>query len=171
MIRNIICDQFDFELSQILFYKHKQHLHAKVQGSFLSYSKEVPFRKCDGLWKPPSPNLRIKFWYSKEIWQKMVYIFFIRTPRCDCSYVLDLVNIYVVFKWLSLSIFHWTQSNLNLWWMVNMVKFNEFLCATIFEKFQMWAKWMRLEGIFSLRFLIWNICKQSTVHLQLSPNL
>ena len=51
------------------------------------------------------------------------------------------------------------------------MNFNGFLCATIFEKFQMWAKWMRLEGIFSLRFLIWNICKQSTVHLQLSPNL
>ena len=53
---------------------------------------------------------------AKETWNRwntICNIFSTKTPRYDCCFVSLTLFIYMTFKWVLLSIFPWTQSNLN----------------------------------------------------------
>ena len=70
----------------------------------------------------------------------------IKTPRYDCCFVSpNVVNFYDL-TWVSLSIFTWTRSNLDLE-IKKRLNFNDFLWQAIFEIFQIWTKDAILEAI------------------------
>ena len=52
----------------------------------------------------------------------------------------------MTFKWVLLSIFKWTQSNLNLE-ISGKLNFNDCSLQTLFELFQIWTKYAKLEPI------------------------
>ena len=57
----------------------------------------------------------------------------------------------MTFRWVSLNIFPWTRSNLNLE-IKKRLNFNDFLWQPIFEIFQIWTKYAILEQIFPYIF-------------------
>ena len=73
-------------------------------------------------------------------------IFVIKTPRYDSCSVLPTKLIFMTIKWVSLSIFPWTQSNLNLEIKRNL-NFNDSLKQAIFEIFEVRTNCARLERI------------------------
>ena len=81
-----------------------------------------------------------------EIEGMLSAIFVIKTPRCDYCFVSLMKLTYMTFKWVSLSIFPWTGSNLNLE-IKKSLNFNDFLWQTIFEMFQTRTKYTILEWI------------------------
>ena len=81
-----------------------------------------------------------------EIEGMLSAIFVIKTPRCDYCFVSLMKLTYMTFKWVSLSIFPWTGSNLNLE-MKKSLNFNDFLWQTIFEIFQTRTKYTILDWI------------------------
>ena len=73
-------------------------------------------------------------------------IFVIKTPRYDSCSVLPTKLIFMTIKWVSLSIFPWTQSNLNLE-IKRSLNFNDSLKQAIFEIFEVRTNCARLERI------------------------
>ena len=69
--------------------------------------------------------------------------FFTKTPRYGC-FLVYLV-IYMNFKWISLSIFPWTQSNFN--GEKERLYFNDFFWQVMFKIFEMLMKHKTLEWI------------------------
>ena len=81
-----------------------------------------------------------------EIERTLSSIFFTKTQRYDCCFVSLTCFIYMIFKWVSLSIFLWTQSNLN-WVKKRKLYFTDFLWQVMFKIFQILMKHARLERI------------------------
>ena len=99
--------------------------------------------------------------WKLEIQVALSAIFFMKTLRHETPTKVYICDI----RWVSFSIFPWTQSILNLE-IKRRLNFNDYLWQAIFKIFQIWTKCARLKWISSLfLFLIWNICKQSTLHL------
>ena len=73
-------------------------------------------------------------------------IFVIKTPRYDSCSVLPTKLIFMTIKWVSLSIFPWTQSNLNLE-IKRSLNFNDSLKQAIFEIFEVRTNCARLKRI------------------------
>ena len=81
-----------------------------------------------------------------EIEQTPPAVFAIKTPRYVCYSVSPDYFIFVTIKWVSLSTFPWTQSNLNLK-IKKRLNFNDVLWQVVFEIFHIWSKYARLERI------------------------
>ena len=76
-------------------------------------------------------------------------VFAIETPHYNSCFMSPMLFIFMSIKWVSLSIFPWTHSNLNLE-IKKCLNFKDSLWQAIFEIFQICTKYVRLEQIIPL---------------------
>ena len=83
----------------------------------------------------------IVFTLTKETWNRrntILSAIFVNKILCyNCCFTSLTYFVHMTYKWVSLSIFLWIQSDLNLE-LKEGLNFNEFLWLTIFEIFQIW---------------------------------
>ena len=88
-----------------------------------------------------------------------------------CLFASLMYFIFMSYKWVSLSIFPWTQSNLN-WQKMRRLHFNDLLWQVMVKIFLILMKWARLEQISSsvsickkLRPILDAVLKQGVLRL------